>query len=263
MMTIGIIIVCVFFFLMLTQFSSIESETYHHRKGRIGQDSRENRLQNLHARVVYKHPGRFQIDDSAALAGTYDRNNDPTVGEPTEWRIEVRQTMSALHKLVHLDLKGAPPKLNYLKELIPYFKSVGATGVLIEYEDFFPYQNELEGIRNQNHYTHSEIKQLFELLTANKMEIIPLIQTYGHIEFVLKLKQFAYLREDSKHFNVITPCHNDTYEKVVFRMIDQILDIHPEDMSYIHIGCDEVYFVGLHAGCKSMGLNSIQDYFIQ
>ena len=167
-----------------------------------------------------------------------------------------------MQKLVHLDLKGAPPKLNYLKELIPFFKKAGATGVLIEYEDFYPYHNDLESIRNQNHYTTSEIKQIFDLLKENDLSIIPLIQTYGHMEFVLKLKQYAYLREEKEHFNVISPCVNDTYDKVVFKMIDQILELHPEDIQYIHIGCDEVYSINKNAECKSLELSTVQDYFI-
>ncbi len=247
---------------MLSQFSSIENETYsRHNKG----NDREVRLQNLRDRAAFRHPGKFpqnRLDDTNSNS-VFGRNKGGFAPETEEWRIEVRQTMSSMHKLVHLDLKGAPPKINYLKELIPYFKSIGATGVLIEYEDFFPYQNELEPIRNQNHYTNSELKQIFDLLAANKLTAMPLIQTYGHMEFVLKLKQYAYLREDSKHFNVITPCLNDTYEKIIYRMIDQVLDAHPEDMQYIHIGCDEVYFVGINAACKSMGLKSVQDYFIQ
>jgi hypothetical protein len=259
LITIGVIVVCVFFFLMLTQFSSIENETYSQKNYR---NDRQGRMQNIHEKVGIKHPGRFAQNRLDDASGNYDRNND-LAPEGEEWRIEVRQSMSSMQKLVHLDLKGSPPKLNYLKELIPYFKSIGATGVLIEYEDFFPYQNELEAIRNQNHYTNSELKHIFDLLAASKLSAIPLIQTYGHLEYVLKLKQYAYLREDSKHFNVITPCLNETYEKIIFRMIDQILDVHPEDMQYIHIGCDEVYFVGINAACKSMGLNSFQEYFIQ
>lgn len=160
-------------------------------------------------------------------------------------------------------IKGSPPKISYLKEFIPFAKSSGATGVIIEYEDFFPYSNDLEAVANQNHYTKSELKQLFDLLRENKMDVIPLVQTYGHMEFVLKLKQFAYLREASQHFQVISPCLNDTYEKVVFRMIDQILDAHPDYVEYIHIGCDEVYHVNKNPACKSlMDLKSIRDFFI-
>jgi len=90
-----------------------------------------------------------------------------------------------------------------------------------------------------------------------------LVQTFGHLEFVLKLKQFAYLREVKQHFQVISPCLNDTYDKLLFKMLDQIIDSHPEELEYIHIGCDEVYFINVNPACKNLeSLKNKQDFFI-
>jgi hexosaminidase len=46
--------------------------------------------------------------------------------------------------LVHIDMKGGPPTLDYLLQLLPLFKSWGATGILIEWEDMFPYSGMLK-----------------------------------------------------------------------------------------------------------------------
>jgi hexosaminidase len=46
-----------------------------------------------------------------------------------------------------------------------------------------------------NAYSKEDIKQLIELANNYKFEVIPLIQTFGHLEFFLKLKQFRHLRE--------------------------------------------------------------------
>ena len=175
----------------------------------------------------------------------------------------LRNAMSSMQRLVHLDLKGSQPKLNYLIELIPFMHQAGATGVLIEYEDFFPYQNDLESIKNQNHYTSQELGQIFKLLKDYNLKIVPLVQTYGHLEYVLKLKQFAYLREDKRHFQSITPCLNDTYEKVLFRMVDQIIDAHPDDLTHVHIGGDEVYIVGKNPACHEEAKMDPQDRYIK
>ena len=173
-----------------------------------------------------------------------------------------RAQIDQMYKLVHLDLKGSPPKITYLKNLIHYFKRIGINGVLIEYEDMFPFNESLSSIANGNAYKKEELEEIFKLLTDQKMLIIPLIQTYGHLEFVLKLNKFKYLRESVNHYQVITPCLEDSYELVLFRIIDQILEVHSKHIQYIHIGCDEVYHINKHIACKSMNLNTVQEFFI-
>ena len=42
-------------------------------------------------------------------------------------------------RIVHLDLKGAPPSIHYLKKVLTMSKGLGATGVLVEWEDMFPW----------------------------------------------------------------------------------------------------------------------------
>lgn len=240
LLTVGAVALLVFFFMLFLQSSQIDDSM-------AGQLAARRNRQNQRVN---------ELGENVQQAS----NLNPSLGE---FKTNAKQTIVRMDKLVHLDLKGSPPKLNYLKELIPYLKKVGATGLLVEYEDFFPYEGDLESVKNQNHYTKSELDQLFDLIKANELKLIPLVQTYGHLEYVLKLKQYAYLREAKEHFNVITPCLNDTYEKVVFRMMDQILEMHPETLEYIHIGCDEVYFVNRHPDCSITKMRSVQDFFIK
>lgn len=61
-------------------------------------------------------------------------------------------------RLVHLDLKGAPPKLSFLKQLLPVLRALGATGLLIEYEDMFPYSGALQPLAAHNAYKEAELK---------------------------------------------------------------------------------------------------------
>nr|XP_054366601.1 hexosaminidase D isoform X4 [Mirounga angustirostris] len=85
-------------------------------------------------------------------------------------------------RLVHLDLKGAPPKVSYLSEVFPLFHALGANGLLLEYEDMFPYEGRLRLLRAKHAYSPPEIKEILHLATLNELEVIPLVQTFGHME---------------------------------------------------------------------------------
>jgi hexosaminidase len=40
-------------------------------------------------------------------------------------------------------LKGAPPKLDYILRMLKWVRDTGATGIIIEYEDMFPFSGKL------------------------------------------------------------------------------------------------------------------------
>ncbi|KAK3912819.1 Hexosaminidase D [Frankliniella fusca] len=152
------------------------------------------------------------------------------------------------YRVVHLDLKGAPPKVSYFEELFPFLKAHGANGILMEYEDMFPYSGPyFENVPAYNAYSASDIKEILRLAEVNKIEVIPLIQTFGHLEFFLKLKQNMDMREVFSNAGSLCPTHNKTM-KVLHAMIDQVVHMHP-NLKYLHIGSDEVYEVGRCGRC--------------
>jgi len=85
----------------------------------------------------------------------------------------------------------------------------------------------------------------------------------GHLEFLLKLEEFRDLREDPRYPQVISPCINKTYS-IVFTMIDQYLNLHP-NMRLFHIGHDEVYYFLTNPACQELkritGIQSQYDLF--
>ncbi|XP_039356977.1 hexosaminidase D isoform X2 [Mauremys reevesii] len=157
---------------------------------------------------------------------------------------ENKMTVSSpfgLH-LVHLDLKGAPPKVSYLAEIFPLFRTLGANGLLIEYEDMFPYEGELKPLRAEHAYSASEIKEILYLAKLHELEVIPLVQTFGHMEFVLKHQEFSHLREVEMFPNALNP-HKEESLMLVSAMIDQVVALH-DGLRWFHIGSDEVYYLG-------------------
>ncbi|XP_008584920.1 PREDICTED: hexosaminidase D isoform X1 [Galeopterus variegatus] len=151
-------------------------------------------------------------------------------------------------RLVHLDLKGAPPKVSYLSEIFPLFHDLGANGLLIEYEDMFPYEGHLQLLRAKHAYSPSEVKEILHLARQSELEVVPLVQTFGHMEFVLKHAAFAHLREVALFPNTLNP-HEAESLALVGAMIDQVLGLHGGS-PWLHIGCDEVYHLGEGAASR-------------
>ncbi|XP_018515960.1 hexosaminidase D [Lates calcarifer] len=147
-------------------------------------------------------------------------------------------------KLVHLDLKGAPPRVEYLHKLIELFSQLGVDGLLLEYEDMFPYEGELRLLQAtaQPAYSREEVLSVQELARSKGMEVIPLVQTFGHMEFVLKHRAMSGLREMAHCVGTLNP-HREEGVRLVMEMLRQVVELHP-GLNTLHIGADEVYMLG-------------------
>uniref|UniRef100_A0A1I7X2D0 beta-N-acetylhexosaminidase n=1 Tax=Heterorhabditis bacteriophora TaxID=37862 RepID=A0A1I7X2D0_HETBA len=165
-------------------------------------------------------------------------------------------------RIIHLDLKGGAYKVSF------------ATGILIEWEDMFPYTGELSEAVNGNAYSmedvspiltffllcyiliHScfflannlvffQVENILKEAKRHHMEIIPLVQTFGHLEWFLKLGKFAHLREDSRFPQVICFPEAEAWQ-LITDMIDQVAAVHRKfDMPFFHMGADEVFQIGI------------------
>ncbi|XP_028263633.1 hexosaminidase D [Parambassis ranga] len=147
-------------------------------------------------------------------------------------------------KLVHLDLKGAPPRVAYLHRLIELFSQLGVDGLLVEYEDMFPYKGELKLLQttSQPAYSREEVLSMQVFARSKGMEVIPLIQTFGHMEFVLKHRPLWHLREVAHSVGTLNP-HKEEGVRLVMEMLKQVVELHP-GLNTLHIGADEVYMLG-------------------
>lgn len=126
------------------------------------------------------------------------------------------------HRLVHIDFKGAPPKLLYLQKLFPLIKRFGGTGLLLEWEDMFPWSGNLSPLAAGNAYSKADIREILKMAAANELEVIPLIQTFGHVEFALKLPDFTHLREVQESPQALCPSYNASL-RFVEQMVDQVI----------------------------------------
>ncbi|NWW87862.1 HEXDC Hexosaminidase, partial [Rhynochetos jubatus] len=145
-------------------------------------------------------------------------------------------------RLVHLDLKGAAPRVSYLEQLFPLLSQLGANGILIEYEDMFPFKGELEILKSPYAYSEEDIERIQQLAELHKLEVVPLVQTFGHVEFVLKHEKYQHLREVERFPNSFNPHVPDTLA-LLQSILSQVIEKHRRS-TWIHIGADEVFHLG-------------------
>ncbi|XP_028167608.1 hexosaminidase D-like [Ostrinia furnacalis] len=164
-------------------------------------------------------------------------------------------SVSLTYVTVHVDLKGTPLKLSYLESLLPLMKENGVNSLLMEYEDMFPYEGKLANLSAENCYKKPELERFIYKALKVGIEIIPLVQTFGHLEYALKLEEFKHLREEVLYPDSICPSKRET---MVFlaHMIGQIMDFHNSirTLRYIHVGCDEVFHINKCQHCLKRDL---------
>lgn len=99
-----------------------------------------------------------------------------------------------------------------------------------------------------------------EACAVHGFNIIPLVQTFGHMEYALKLQEFAHMRELPDSPQSICPSQKQSMN-FIDAILTQVIEFHlqlqqphmekiPLKMSHIHIGCDEVYRMGECAQCR-------------
>ena len=182
------------------------------------------------------HTGNHQSQGGVYYSQQQMQAKNPAAKEPPPFVPERR--------LIHFDLKGAPPKIEFIQQVMEIAAKLGATGILIEYEDMFPYEGSLKSISASNHYSKADVsftslnakenvkikklflqkrqvKTLLAAAAANHLEVIPLIQTFGHLEYALKLQEFAPLRENPDVPQAICPSRNESL-RLVESLVDQV-----------------------------------------
>ncbi|KFM76323.1 Hexosaminidase D, partial [Stegodyphus mimosarum] len=112
----------------------------------------------------------------------------------------------------------------------------------------FPYQGDLQIVCQPDVYSKEEIQKIQSLAAENDLEVVPLVQSFGHLEFLLKHDKYYEIREAERYPNALCPSHPKS-EAIVLEMVKQIIESHPNS-KFIHIGGDEVWHLGQCVSCK-------------
>ncbi|GAB4521699.1 MAG: hypothetical protein Kow0047_32570 [Anaerolineae bacterium] len=149
---------------------------------------------------------------------------------------------------VHWDLKGAMAPFEYWREALVTLARYKVNCLLIEYEDKFPYQSHPD-IVHPDAWSPEQVAELNELARHYGMEVIPLVQCLGHVEYILRHPQYASLRE-AGDLSQYCPLQPDAL--ALFReLADEVMAAHPHSQ-YFHLGADETWVLGRCPRCREV-----------
>ncbi|MGI6562225.1 MAG: family 20 glycosylhydrolase [Clostridia bacterium] len=119
--------------------------------------------------------------------------------------------------------------------------------LLIEYSNRFPFAKNKDLAVNTT-LKEEDIQKINRKAKELDMEIIPLQQTIGHLEYMVTLDGYQSIRENGDSPAQICPLNPESF-RVVTGLLDQMIEAHP-GIRYIHLGGDEARSLGRCPACK-------------
>ncbi|MCX5662508.1 MAG: hypothetical protein NTW19_22735 [Planctomycetota bacterium] len=94
---------------------------------------------------------------------------------------------------VHLDLKGMMFKPSYIPAMLADLAGQGVNALLVEYEDAFPFKSLDIAHDPATAWSRSTHRRFLALAEEHGIEVIPLQQCLGHLEYVLGWDRYRKL----------------------------------------------------------------------
>jgi hexosaminidase len=147
----------------------------------------------------------------------------------------------------HVDLRLQVLKMPALKALVQNLKDNGINTLVMEWEATYPF-SQYPIIANRYAYTKQEVNAFMSFCDSLDVDVVPLQQSFGHVEYILRDYKFASLREDQKDYSQVCPVEEEGNRKLFTELFAELAATHKS--SYFHIGGDETYLLGHCEKCK-------------
>ncbi len=148
----------------------------------------------------------------------------------------------------HIDLRVQVMPMLALRKFVAELAEFGLNTLLVEWEATYPY-DEHAIISNQYTYTREEVESFLVYCAQLGIDVIPLQQTFGHVEYILRHERYAHLRESEKDICQLCPLKKKEALAVFSELLTDICSMHPSP--YVHIGGDETYLLGHCPDCQA------------
>ncbi|SOD12483.1 beta-N-acetylhexosaminidase [Pedobacter xixiisoli] len=164
----------------------------------------------------------------------------------------------------HLDLRIQAMKMPALKAFANKLSQNGINTLVMEWEATYPYEKHAV-ISNKYAYSKAEVKSFIAYCDSLKIDVIPLQQSFGHVEYILKHYRYKDLREDQKDYSQVNPIKEEQCKALFADLFADMVSTHKSP--YFHIGGDETYLLGRSKESKrkadSLGMGRLYGDYIK
>lgn len=149
-------------------------------------------------------------------------------------------------RAIHVDLWFHLDRPWYYEHLFCQLAHYKINTVVFEFEDKFQYTSH-PVLSAPGALTHEQVKQLVQTAKKYYIDVVPLVQTLGHVSFIAKHPEFSRLREVAKSNWQLCPLKQGTFD-LIGDLLDEMLDV-VQPAKYFHIGGDEARELGMGPEC--------------
>lgn len=150
-----------------------------------------------------------------------------------------------------------------LKQIIKMLAKFKMNTLVLEYTDRFPFEKH-PAIPSPAAFTKEQTLELEQLATENYIDVIPLVQSLGHMRHVLRHPEYHHLlecelpvdRKSNEQFCPLTTGSLELFQALAL----EVMKVHPNSR-YLHVGADESRCLGICPKCaefvKQHGKNKL------
>lgn len=155
----------------------------------------------------------------------------------------------------------AQHRVDYLMRWLARLAQNGYNTILWEVENSIEWDTCPE-CASPDAISKSEFQRLIQECRNLGLEPIPLLQTIGHAEYVLKHEKYAYLKELPEKIDQYCPQHPGLVP-FLHRWINEYLEVFGP-VKFFHLGADEAWWIGQCPRCRTfVEHHSISELYIQ
>ena len=159
--------------------------------------------------------------------------------------------MRGLFVILVADLRWYPgsqtPTLDWLKDLVRTLSAFKINTLMIEYGDKFPFRRHA-ALNHAEAFSLEEIGELVACAAQHHVQVVPLLQCLGHLDYILAQPEYAHLGEGGPEGRQVCPSNPGSFA-LFTELATELLEAHP-DATCFHIGGDETRELGECPQCR-------------